>query len=81
MAKTLEEKIYRELVIIRQLIEDELKRQKRERNDKQMRDFMIMETQRINGGKQNGYSFDTGRIVDERDLLRRDVPTGEEKER
>lgn len=81
MAKTLEEKIYRELVIIRQLIEDELKRQKRERNDKQMRDFMIMETQRINGGKQDGYSFDTGCIVDERDLLRHDVPAGEEKER
>lgn len=81
MAKTTEEKIYEELVTIRKLIENELKRKKCERNDKMMRDFMIMETQRINGGKQNGYSFDTECIVDERDLLRGNVLDGEEKER
>lgn len=80
MEKTLEEKIYKELVTIKKLIEGELKRQKREQYDKQLRDFMIMETQRINRGKQNRYSFDTGCIVDERDLLRRDVPKGEEEE-
>lgn len=81
MERKLEEKIYKELVTIRHLIEGELRRQQRERTDKAIRDQMLMETLQINRGKQNGYSFDTGCIVDELDLLRRSIPKGEDEER
>jgi len=80
MAKTIEEKIYKELVTIRHLIEDELRRQQRERNEKELRDLMIMETRQINGGKQNDHSFNAGRTGNELNLLSYDIPKGEKKE-